>query len=227
MIFFSVWYFAKIINPFVPFPCLSILWVESEATMRSFLQFHNQSSGTLWLSSNWKVIFTTAALLCGMIFREELVKSIILPWTCKLPFTLWIHLCLSGDDIWFSLLWCGDDISLGKGKRMKCLHLSIYIFPPFSISIFPSPSSYPSTSHLPSPSFQLVVKDSPVSYNEDSFKTPSSGSNPVKCNRPLVWTAHILSIRKVGCQRKGERQGRQHVDWKSDGAIHLGENKTS
>ena len=31
---------------------------------------------------------------------------------------------------------------------MKCLHLSIYIFPPFSISIFPSPSSHPSTSHL-------------------------------------------------------------------------------
>ena len=225
MIFFSVWYFAKIINPFVPFSlsCHSSSWVRSYNvftvsqpvlwhTLVVFKlegHFHHRSS-TLWYD-----------------LQRELVKSIILPWTCKFPFTLWIHLCLSGDDIWFSLLWCGDDISLGKGKRMKCLHLSIYIFPPFSISIFLSPSSYPSTSHLPSPSFQLVVKDSPVSYNEDSFKIPSSGSNPVKCNRHLVWTAHILSIRKVGCQRKGERQGRQHVDWKGDGAIHLGENKTS
>ena len=31
-------------------PVFPSFWVESEATMRSFLQFHNQSSGTLWLS---------------------------------------------------------------------------------------------------------------------------------------------------------------------------------
>ena len=125
------------------FPVFSILWVESEATMRSFLQFHNQSSGTLWLSSNWKVIFTTAALLCGMIFREELVKSILLPWTCKLS----LHFMnssdsLSGDDSG-SHRWCGDDISLGKGKGWN-----VSTFPP--TSFHPSPS-LPFHFHLPVP----------------------------------------------------------------------------
>ena len=190
--------------------------------MRSFLQFHNQSSGTLWLSSNWKVIFTTAALLCGMIFREELVKSITLPWTCKLS----LHFMnspdsLSGDDIWFSLLWCGDNISLGKGKGWN-----VPTFPPTSFHLSPS---LPFHLHLPVPPLpifhshpiHLVVEDSPV----HTMEVPSrpSESNPVNCNRLLVWTAHILSIRKVSCQRKGERLGRWHVD----GAIHLGENKTS
>ena len=161
MIFSSVWYFAKTINSFVPFPLSFhfLSWIL--ATMRSFYSFTTNPLEPLWLTSNWKIIFTTAALLCGMVFRENLSSPSYYPGLASFPFTLWIHLCLSGDDIWFSLLWCGDDISLGKGKRMKCLHLSIYIFPPFSISIFPSPSSYPSTSHLPSPSFQLFVEDSP------------------------------------------------------------------
>ena len=197
MIFFSVWCFAKIINPFVPFPCLSILWVESEATMRSFYSFSTNPLEPLWLSSNWKVIFTTAALLCGMIFRENLSSPSYYPGLASFPFTLWIHLCLSGDDIWFSLLWCGDDISLGKGKGWN-----VSTFPP--TSFHPSPS-LPFHFHLPVPPLpifhshptHLVVEDSPV----HTMEVPSrpSESNPVICNRLLVWTAHILSIRKVSC----------------------------
>ena len=147
----------------------SLSWIRSYNAQ--FLQFHNQSSGTLWLSSNWKVIFTTAALLCGMIFREELVKSIILPWTCKLS----LHFMnssdsLSGDDIWFSSLmrWWYQS---REGERMKCLHLSTYIFPSFSISTFPFPSSCPSTPHLPFPSYPPRRGRLTSSYNGGSFKT--------------------------------------------------------
>ena len=171
MIFFSVWCFAKIINPFVPFPCLSILWVESEATMRSFYSFSTNPLEPLWLSSNWKVIFTTAALLCGMIFREELVKSILLHWTCKLS----LHFMnssdsLSGDDSG-SHRWCGDDISLGKGKRWN-----VSTFPP--TPFHPSPPLpfhfhllCPSTPHLPFPSYPPRRGRLTSSYNGGSFKT--------------------------------------------------------
>ena len=174
--------------------------------MRSFYSFTTNPLEPLWLTSNWKIIFTTAALLCGMVFRENLSSPSYYPGLASFPFTLWIHLCLSGDDIWFSLLWCGDDISLGKGKRMKCLHLSTYIFPSFSISIFPSPSSCPSTSHLPSPSFQLVVEDSPV----HTMKIPSRPSERTQLN-----AIDLLFGQRTSCQsgrlvargRENDREG--------------------
>ena len=49
IILFSVWYFAKTINPFVPFSCLPILWVESLLKCVVF----TVSLSTLWYYLCW------------------------------------------------------------------------------------------------------------------------------------------------------------------------------
>ena len=127
----------------------SLSWIRSYNAQ--FLQFLNQSSGTLWLSSNWKVIFTTAALLCGMIFREELVKSIILPWTCKLSLHFmnspvpirWWYLVLIALMRWWYQSREGEKDEMSPPSH---LHLSPFLHLYLSISIFLSlhfPSSIP------------------------------------------------------------------------------------
>ena len=55
------------------------------ATMRSFYSFTTNPLEPLWLTSNWKIIFTTAALLCGMVFRENLSSPSYYPGLASFP----------------------------------------------------------------------------------------------------------------------------------------------
>ena len=48
----------------------SLSWIL--ATMRSFYSFTINPLEPLWLTSNWKAILTTVALLCGMVLRKNL-----------------------------------------------------------------------------------------------------------------------------------------------------------
>ena len=93
------------------------------------------------------------------------------PGLASFPFTLWIHLIANQVMISGSHRWCGDDISLGKGKRWN-----VSTFPP--TPFHPSPPLpfhfhllCPSTPHLPFPSYPPRRGRLTSSYNGGSFKT--------------------------------------------------------
>ena len=68
--------------------------------MRRFYSFTINPLVLPLLISNWKAILTTVTLLCGMVFRENLLGPSHYPGPETISHSLYeIHLCLSDDDI--------------------------------------------------------------------------------------------------------------------------------
>ena len=189
------------------FPVFSILWVESEATMRSFLQFHNQSSGTLWLSLIGRSFSPPQLYFVVWSSERNLSSPSYYPGLASFPFTLWIHLTAYQVMISGSHRWCGDDISLGKGKGWN-----VSTFPPTSFHLSPS---LPFHLHLPVPPLPIFHSHlSSSSWKTHQFIQWRFLQDQVKATQLIA--IDFLFGQRTSCQSgKLVARGREN-DWEGD-----------
>ena len=192
-----MWYFAKTINPFVPFSCLPILWVESLLKCVVF----TVSLSTLWYYLCWFQIGRpfSPPLLCLVVWSSErtcqvshitlnLKRFLLTLWNSSV-FIRWWHLAP------ITLMWWWDqsrDIPsffhlpspiFSSSSYISTFHLNSF-HPQWGFLTFhPHLPSSPSTFHfhLPPPSTTFnfpapCVKTHPVFMNGDPFKLPPSDS---------------------------------------------------
>ena len=150
MIFSSVWYFAKTINSFVPFPCLSIFWVESLLQCAVFTVLQP----ILWNHFGWLQIgrsFSPPQLYFVVWSSERTCQAhhvtlglqVSLHFMNSPVFIRWWHLVLIALMRWWYQSRKGEKDEMSPPFH---LHLSTFLHLHLSISIFLSlhfPSSIP------------------------------------------------------------------------------------